>query len=388
MIAPYRVVWQSVSSIDYDLSTNLSFGNESGATSSFLNKQSVVTEHYDGSYRRIHSYKYTDVLTPRITFIKQDFSEFTFEENRQMLSWLTSRDSADWLEIYHDDSNVMSYRLYGNFISVEQHKLSTGHVIGYECEFESSSPYAWSRKMIYPEVAEVLNEIGNPQENNDYLTVSETAEFDVTCNSDEYNKLTFPQVTITFSDKNDDMYFNVDTDPMYATDPMMPDVIYDFKGSLYVNIDNGYSEDSGVIQISGKMSIDTEASATLSGAYYYFPEERIVAKSVRKSTNADAWEWKTVSVVGAMVQINNTYVLNGKTVPKKTIIAGGSPNETIVLDGMNKVIYSTKSNEAKRVGDAFNWEWPSLIAGKNHITITGNCKIKFEWLEPRKIGSM
>ena len=188
MIDAHRIVFNGFDSLDFDVTTHLAFDSDNGSTPSFLNRDSVHSEHYDGSYRRIHSYKYNDVVTPTFTFIKQNFEDFTPEENRRMLSWLTASDKPGLLKIYQDDSNVLSYQLFGNFTETEVYKLGNGRVVGYVATFESSAPYAYSREFIYPEVHANDTEITDNDETNDYLTVSGTKEFTITCNTDEYNK--------------------------------------------------------------------------------------------------------------------------------------------------------------------------------------------------------
>ena len=74
-----------------------------------------------------------------------------------------------------------------------------------------------------------------------------------------------------------------------------------------------------------------------------------------------------------------------------TWIAGGINGETVVLDGENKIVYNKTQDDrdvVKIIGDRFNLNWLPLAYGTNDITITGNCEIKFEWVEPRKVGSL
>ena len=255
MIAPYRVVWNNQSSLDLDIWAELAFDSDQGATSSFLNREAVSTEHYDGSYKRIHSYKYNEILTPRITFVKQNYTDFTPEENRKILSWLTSSDKAGWLEVYHDDSNVVSYRLYGNFMTVEQYKLANGRVVGFEAEFESSSPYAWSQKI------EVTKQIVEP------------TTFTLTCNSDEYNKLIYPKVTINFN--GDNVYLQTNENPMVDQYQMMHNVIYVYNDKYYINIDGNKNQISGIF--SSDISNQVSDSSTLN-KYYYFPGNKTIYK--------------------------------------------------------------------------------------------------------------
>ena len=399
MISPYKINWAGFSSLDFDLWTEITFDSDQGSTSSFLNRESNMTEHYNGSYRRIHSYKYNEVLTPRITFIKQNYEDFTPEENRKILSWLTSNQKASWLEIFHDDSHVASYRLFGAFTVVEQHKITNNRIIGYECEFESANPFAWSHKFIYPEVYATIEELSNNNENNDYLMVSEKTVFTLVCNTDEYNKLIYPKVTIVFSGKNP--YFPTSVNPIQDdTYYMVPNVIYSWTDEekithLYVNLNE--DEDEGRYPVQALSGTAPDSDIITSNieeyrkyTYYYFPDDGDYIRKLKFHENEDGVtaEWVTVTKIGMAVRINNAYTFEGETKTIESIVAGGTMDETIILDGTNKVISGTRGTATRIIGDDFNLNWIPLAYGDNNITVMGNCKIKIEWFEPRKVGSL
>lgn len=435
MISPYKISWNGLSSLDFDLWTELSIdGDDNGNTSTFLNREAVTSEHYDGSRRTIHSFRYQDVLEPTITLVKQNYEDFTQDENRKILSWLTSHSDPSWLDIFHDDSNTISYRLFGGWSEIEQHKLSNGRVIGYTCTFTSNSPMAWSRKFIYPEIHTTIEEINNNDETNDYLQVSGEKQFTITCNTDEYNKPLYPKVTITFKGKND--YFPIDVNPQEDnTYHMVPNVIYSWKeeyrravgdekdGTIYYSDKNGTKanpqpkptevvngefyiyvnephyyvnlngvEDNGkyeieIIEDETPPKVTTENSGAWRSLYYYFPNDGNTIQKLNNSNNT--YTWKIVSRVGLAAKINSTHIpFNGEPITTESIIAGGVLDEAIVLDGTNKVISGTKSNTTRIIGDDFNWNWIPFYSGDNTITVSGNCEIKFEWLEPRKVGSL
>lgn len=178
MIAPYKITYRDFSSLDFDCRVCLSFEGDTGDVSTFLGKEAVYSETYNGSYRRVYGHKYNEVLTPTITFIKQDFSDFTMEENRKILAWLTGSQTASWLSVYSDDSEVIEYELLGNFISCSQHKMGNGRVVGYVCEFECVSPYAYSP-------VETITK-----------TITTPTTFVINCQSDEQSAYVYPKITI------------------------------------------------------------------------------------------------------------------------------------------------------------------------------------------------
>lgn len=390
MIDAHKIVYNNLSSEEFDVTLHLSFDSDNGATSSFLNREGVYTEHYDG-HRTIHRAKYNEALTPRFTLIKNDYGDFDATENRRILSWLTTSEKPGWLEVYKDDSNVVEWRIFGCVTSVEQYKLGNGRIVGYEFEVESSHPYAWSRKFVYPEVYEGIEEINTNDETNDYLTVSGTKSFTITCNTDEYNRPLYPKVTITFSGKNE--YFPISVNPIEEnTYNMVPNVVYSWVDKeniqhLYVNL-NGV-EDNGRYSIQALLGSPEPNGTFTDYDYYYFVDDGYI-KKLTSTTNNDvaSYSWKPVAKVGMAVRISNTYTSNGTVFTKEAIVAGGTLDETIILDGTNKIISGAKGATTRIIGDNFNFEWIPFVYGDNNITVDGNCTIKFEWLEPRKVGSL
>lgn len=383
MISAHRLIFNGFSTEDFDVIPYLSFGGDDGATPSFLSAEGVYTEHYDG-HRTIHRAKYNEAFTPRFTLIKKDESDFNATENRKILSWLTASDKPSFLEVYKDDSNVLEWKVFGCITSVEQYKLGNGRVVGYEFEIESSHPYAWSRKFTYPEVYESVEEINNNLETNDYLMVYGTQTFTVTCNTDEYNKVLYPRVTIVFTGENE--YFPIDVNPIEEnTYHMIPNVIYSYNGELYVNLNT--DEDNGRYLIQALANTPVASGDFIDPKYYYCKDDGYIKKVVVQADGI-TYEWKAVAKAGMAIKINNTYSIGRTPTTKEAIVAGGTMDEVVVLDGTNKVISGNNDSKTRIIGDDFNWEWIPFAYGENNLTVMGNCKIKFEWLEPRKVGSM
>ena len=365
MVNAHKIVFNKLSSDEFDVTLHCNFDGNAGTTSSFLNRDNIHTEHYDGR-RVIYKTKYNEVLTPRFTIIKQDFSDFSDIENRKILSWLTSSDKPTWLEVYTDDGEAFSWRCFGNIINIEQYKLGSARVVGYEFEMETTHPYAWSP------THEIIK--GH----------SDETTFDLTCNSDEYNKVLYPKVTITFN--NDNIYFPIDKNPISDTSyNMIPYVVYAYhekegeEPRLFAKTDEGSFEIWAVLPTA-------VASSYTKDKYYYFPSDQTIKKTV-ETTSGYAWE--TVNKVGSTITITNEYELNGESMQTEMLLKGCVPGETITLDGTNKVISSDQNEIVKIIGDNFNWEWLPLAYENNHIIINGTeCEVKIEWMEPRKVGDL
>jgi hypothetical protein len=417
MIDAHKIIYNGLSSEEFDVTLHLTFEGDSGASDSFLNRETVSTVSYDGSRKYIHSAKFTDSAMPKFTLIKKNFSDFTFEENRRILSWLTSSSRPLWLEIYKDDSNVISYRYFCIPTNIELYKLGNSRVIGYQFEIDSSAPYAYSRLFKYPEDPDNLEEIA------DYLQVSGENTFTITCGTDEYNKLVYPRVTVNFNSEK--VYIPIDRDPTINQYKMMSNIIYHNTNTnkYYVNIPN-YNYKGEIMGIFGADINSQQADSSTLGNYYYYPANRTLYKGVQiyelattftsgttyyldnkgltvadpQPTNkqeiqsgeyyiSESFGWEAVTIIGTGIQIENNSVIDNAGGITKTTIVGCRPGEQVVFDGTNRVI-SSSLDPMRIIGDDFNWEWIPLTEGENRFTVTGNCQIKFEWIEPRKVGNL
>lgn len=273
MIEAHRIEYRGYSSVDFDLITCLSFELDDGEVNSFLTREAVASESYRGEFKRIHQMKYTETFTPKFTFIKEDFGDFTTEEIRKVLRWLTGGSNASFLTVYKDDSNVVHFEILGAFSNVSLYKLGNGRCVGFVAEFESNAPFAFSQ------LQTVTKTITGTTDNT----------FNIVVDSDEEETAIYPRITIQKA------------------------------GSGDVTITNVYADNN---------------------------QKSNVATLLIKN-NGDA--------------------------------------ETITVDGANRVISS--SHTTRIFGDDFDkWAWLPLYNGTNTIGVTGNCTVKFEWREPRKVG--
>jgi hypothetical protein len=147
MISPHRIKYHGVESAELnilDLIMCVAFDSDNGETSTFLNREAVVSETYDGRYKRVHAYKYSESFSPKFTFMKKGFGNFTMEEVRQVLKWLTGTDTTALLDVYYDDSNVVSWSAIGGWTEISTYKLANNRTVGIVATFEAVTPYAMS----------------------------------------------------------------------------------------------------------------------------------------------------------------------------------------------------------------------------------------------------
>ena len=185
MIAPYKITYGGFSSIDMDCWTGLAFDGDNGDVDTHLTREAQISESHNGSRNYVHGYKWSDQFTFQVTFTKQDYSDFTSEENRKMLKWLTGTANASFIDVYMDDSEVIEWSSLGNWINVSQYKIGNGRIVGYVAEWEAVHP--WALSPLYT----ITKDVSNP--NNNKITINlETDD----------SAAVYPRITIQQKDGN------------------------------------------------------------------------------------------------------------------------------------------------------------------------------------------
>lgn len=274
MVSPHHIKYAGISSEELnmiDLVMCAALDSDNGETNTYLNRSAVQSESHDGRYKQTARYKYDEVFAPKFTFLKKNFGDFSMDEVRILLKYLTSKDTTALLEVFYDDSEVVSWAAIGGWTEINLHKLANNRTIGVTAVFSAVHPFALSG----------------------LYTITKT---------------------ITSSDNK--IVINVDTDD---NQPVYP-----------------------------RITITNPATSI-----------------TFKNTHTDFF--------------------NNKKPLRPATINNNISSETIVVDGANKIVSSTKTG-GRTFGDDFSWNWLELIDGKNEIVVDGNCNVKLEWREVRKIG--
>lgn len=317
MLSPYKIRWQNVSSLDFDLWTELCFDGDNGDVETHLSREAVISESYNGTLKRVHGYRWGDSLTFSVTFIKKNYEEFTEQENRRVLKWLTSSPNASFIDIYKDDSEVIAWSALGNWINVSQYKLANGRIAGYVAEFESVMPWALSP------LRTVTKDVSNPLDNKIIINLE----------TDDPQSAVYPRITIQqHSDTN-----------IIDINHTMTDADNWVKGSVF----------------------------RYGSTYYWVDAEGIKHTS---ATNSSGLETTSVSVQN----ICNVGTFN-------SLAKNNIKSETVVLDGANRVVSSSRPN-GRIYGEDFSWQWIPLYEGRNELSFVGNCTVTIEYRTPIKCG--
>ena len=292
MISVNRILYAGYSSRDFDLKTCLSFEGDTGDISTYLGREAIASESYRGDLKRVHNYKYSEVLAPTLTFIKDNFEDFTMDEQRKVLRWLTSKDTTSFLTVYHDDSEVVSYEILGGFIEINTHKIGNGRVVGMTATFESVAPWAFSA------LKTITKDVSNPSDN-----------------------------TITI---------NLETD--------------DIQNAVYPRITIQQDSDTNIIEINRAMT-DTdnwvEGSVFKYGSTYYWVD----ANGVKHTSTTNSSGFDTTSV-----SIRNTYTDDkGNVSVFDSLVKNNIKGEAVVLDGANRVVSSSVDTRIYGDDFSWNW---------------------------------
>lgn len=329
MVSPQKIKYNNIFS-DIGLGTldiilDVAFDSDNGATSSYLNRSAVASESHDGRYKNTTRYKYDELFSPQFTIVKKDFSDFTAEEVRKVLKYLTSTDKPALLEVYYDgESNAVDWACIGGFTSIETYKIANSRTVGIIAQFEAITPWAMS----------------------DLYTVTKTI-------TSTDNKITI----------------NIDTDD---NKPVYPRVTIQEKGSV-IRLADGAT--------LTYLSDMVENTVYYNGTTYYWKTEDSTDPAYFHSSTTNP----NLSTTSARITNKHTDFLNQSTTLTPTIVKNNNNSEKVILDGANKVISNSSVNRVFD-DDFVNWNWLMLVDGKNEITVEGNCMVTIEYREPRKVG--
>jgi hypothetical protein len=325
MISIHRFTYNDYSSRDFHLLCEFAFDSDEGDTETFLAREAIMSETYRGDIQRVTSYKYTEVFAPTISLIDENFGEISPDRQRKILKWLTSCNTPSFLTVYHDDSAIISYEILGAPTEIQTYKSGNGRVIGFTFVFSSIMPWALSP------VYKITKDVSNP---TDSIIPIILATDDAT--SPVYPKITINQASLT-----------------------------------------------SIVTINHAMTdLDTWVDNTI----YYYPTNNkyywIDSNGTKhtSSTNDSNIEFSSVA-------IKNTYTDNsGNKHTFNTLIKNNIKGETVVLDGANRVISSSRAN-GRIFGNDFDFEWIPLYEGKNELLFVGNCTVTIEYRTVVKCGN-
>lgn len=375
MVSPHRVKYAGIASDELnilDLVMCAALDGDNGETNSFLNRSAVQSESHDGRYKPTVRYKYDEVFAPKFTFLKKDFCDFSMDEVRLLLKYLTSKDTTALLEVFYDDSNVVSWAAIGGWTELNLQKLANNRTIGVTAVFSAVHPFAFSDLYTVTK------------------TISSATDNKITINIDtDDNQPVYPRVTI----EEKGSVVNIPTSMVFNNILDMVDYV---ENTAYYNGSTYYWKTSEPVWCSASVKPNYDGWATVETTRAYTKDDAYADDTFYHYAAGNMYYWMdpysfhssatNPNLYTTSVKIRNTHTdfFNQKKVLEPSIVKNNNTTEKIVIDGANKI---TSSNMARRIfGDDFNWQWLELHDGKNEITVEGNCKVTLEWRCVRKVG--
>jgi hypothetical protein len=352
----------------------VAFDSDSGETSTFLNREAVVSESHDGRYKRVARYKYNELFSPKFTFVKKNFGDFSRDDVRKVLKWLTSTDTTAMLDVYYDhadDSKTVDWSAIGGWTEISTYKLGNNRTVGIVATFESVTPYAMS--MPEPKTY-IVNGVDN--------------KIEIDIDTDD-NKPIYPKITINHNYKESDnspaaphSKIKVPAGTITEQTDMIPNTVYTDNSMYYWKSPEITSGTTGPDYNWETVERDGD----------YTNKDVIEANKIYHYKKPGKYYWidpfyfhsssNPPSLETTGVRIKNTHAEMGTR--EAVMVKNNTNTEAVVIDGANKIISS--SSTRRIFGDDFNRVWLELYDGKNEITIEGNCEVTIEWREVRKVG--
>lgn len=322
MIAAHAIEYNTIKNTDLNLVVDVAFDSDEGETDSFLEREAISTTNYNGKLKRVYGYKYTNTFSPKFTFVKNDFSNISFDEQREIYAWLTSKSTPSFLKVF-DAQGAILFECLGAFIEPKPYKLANNRTVGVTAVFESVLPWAVSQLQSY--------ELKTNQE----LSITHQ---EINVSSDDLESPVYPKITI----KQDSSRLIVVLNTEPVVDDMLPHTVYSYYHAGEQKTKYYWKDNQGTRQVSEN------------------PPTNIETTSVKIINEHNGTQYKLI--------LNHNIV-----------------GETIILDGANKIVSSSRL-AGRTLGNDFTWNWLPLLNGQNKITVIGNCEVELEFREPIKIG--
>ena len=296
MISPIKIAYNGKSNQSFptfNLLCDLAFDGDNGETATGLNRSIISTESYNGKFKYATGAKYNEVLSPKITLIKEDYTDLTLSEQRQILSWLTNRNTPGFMDVYYgDDDSAIVYSMLGMPIQIDTYKLANNRTVGITFTFESLSPFAFSPL--------------HTEERN----ITSPTVFNIVSYSDDTDSLVYPKITVTPLGK----VITIDSESFFHNN-YIDGTVYKYNDKFYWKNGNesltGQSSDTSNItttgiyiinETTGEMAtylgnIGTDEIITIDGA------NKIIASSNSERVLSSNFSWRWLGLKSGLNKI-------------------------------------------------------------------------------------
>ena len=305
----------------------VSFEPDYGFVDTFLGMDQIVSDSYNGVKKFFYGNKYNSTATISITVVKKDGTDFSVADNRKILRWLSGNKQASWLDLYERSDGLN----------------------------KGKPAYCF-----YGSITSIQ------QQKLDARVVG---------------------VQFTFSSIYPWAYSDVITKTCFVGNGMLA---IDTDGAIYKE-DEEYGDiplgfDNGVVyNHNSDKSVTFDKFDDENGVCTIYSDSSGVLDFVNESD--DLYTYTNLNLVYENITGTGISITN-HTLGEESRITELSPDETVTL-GAGQFIVSDIPN--KIFGDTFNFVWPRMGPGHNHIVASiidgeGKGSFKFSYRYPIKIG--
>ena len=356
------------------------FDADSGEVDTFLGMDCIYTDSAYGTRRLDYGAKFNNVSTIKLSVIKQCGVDFSVEEVRDILKWMTgSRKNSmlDLVDKHFEKEFVGNGTQYGFALTDQFDGVSNVYINDELCSNDK-----WTHKYSPDNGYYITFGADNPPENG--------AKIKVVYNKAKYSFI--GRVTNAWQQKMDartiGLSFEFTSISPWAYSPKQTvscafgqDLAIDDQGVLRKGTGAALlgTDDDGVLYngIQGGAGL---FNITSNGIVY-------VDNSVKLQINNKSDDLHSYVYMETTLLNNNSeeVFIENKTIGEKTSIYGLGAGETVTLSSEQFIISDAPN---KMFGSNFNFVWPRLAPGVNNIVVSGSgiCSITFSYRVPIKIG--
>lgn len=335
-----RFKYLGINSQDKNLIVANLDGGDSGESDTFLGMDPIYTDNAYGTQRLDYGAKFNNTAVIKITTIRQDGGDFSVENTRDCLKWITGSRTTSPLDLIDYTTEKFEY-------NNDRRTLTDDGKI--ECRIEN-------------QVEDVFHV---------YIDKTELSEDDWTFDKDR-------KVIVINKELSEDDNILIN----YSK------IMFTFIGR--VTSAWHYKMDARTIGITFEFtSISPWAYSPIKTVTHELKGETISIPLASESDDIDTPVY--IKTTFTNTEDSGSLVLVNTLTEERTEISGLSINETIVMDSNQMIV--CPSNPARMFGNNFNFVFPCLrrtnraVKSEDNIfAVSGTGDIKFEYVVPIKAG--
>jgi hypothetical protein len=236
------------------------FETDEGFKDTFLDMDQISEDYYDGTKKFLYGTRYNSTAAINVTIVKMNGTDWSINDNRSVLRWLTGARTASWLDLRQGDK--IKYSFLGTVKSPQQYKLD-GRIVGMSFEFASITPWAFSAPQVFDcligQLVDVVDDgvVVKLNQESDAFSFDEYGVVSVG-GSDTTKEFKVTDDGLAYIDNQYRTHIDNESDDLYTY--IYLDIDYQNENGTYVSIKNATLQEESLIKnISANESISISA---------------------------------------------------------------------------------------------------------------------------------